>query len=154
MPYKASFAKAIRDEGTTLRQRQVMLVVGPSAILLGFMGLSGVVAVRVLKAPELFAGVIPEILGYGILAMATLSLLTKGRVFAVWLSAWLNLHAQYQARVKKLEAVFATLDANGVAPVPPAPKPWTPSELRPERTRPILPSEQLRRAKDNTGNIS
>lgn len=153
MPYKTSLTKAIVDEGTALRQRQLALILGPSAVLLGFIGLSGYVAVRLLGVPELFSGVIPEVPGYGILALAVLSLLTNGRVFTLWLNAWLNIHVQHRLRIEKLEAVLASLDANGQVPAPPAPKPWTPSPVRPERPKPLLPSEQLRRARENTGNL-
>ena len=159
MPYKASLTKAIKDEGTDFLRRRILLVLGPGAVLLSLAGFSGWVAVRVLKAPDLFDGLIPEIMGYGILAIAALSMLTKGHVVRVWLNAWLGLHARYQARVIKLEAVLASLDADGnlpEPPAPPAPKPWTatPPKPRAERTGPILPSEQLKRAKENTGNLS
>jgi hypothetical protein len=150
MPYKTSLNKAIKDEEAAFQQQRIMLVAIPSIVLLCFIGFSGAIAVRLLHAPELFSGMFPETLGYGILVTGFLFLLSNGRPLSLWLSAWTNLHIRYQTRVEKLQAVLASLDAQGDPPPPPAPKPWTPAPIRPEHKRPPLPSEQLPRAQENS----
>jgi hypothetical protein len=149
MPYRTSINKAIKDEEAAFQQHRIMLIAVPSIVLLCFIGFSGAIAVRLLHAPELFSGMFPETPGYGILVTGFLFLVTNGRPVSLWLNAWTNLHIRYHLRIEKLQAVLASLEAQNEAPPPPAAKPWTPSPIRPERKRALLPSELLPRAKDD-----
>ena len=133
MPFKSRLIQAIRDEEAKLRTERAIHVAGPGIVLIAFIAIAGWLAVRVIRAPELFGGGAFDVIGYGFLGVVVAGWLTKGRTFEQWLDRWLRLRNEHLARVAKIEAVMAKLARNeaekaelvaGEPPTQPESDPW------------------------------
>lgn len=133
MPFKSRLIQAIRDEEAKLRTEQAIHVAGPGVVLIAFMAIAGWLAVRVIRAPELFGGGAFEVIGYGFLGVVIAGWLTKGYTLEHWLERWVQLRKEHLERVAKIEAVMAKLErdelekvelAAGVPPPQPDDDPW------------------------------
>lgn len=133
MPFKSRLIQAIRDEEAKLRTERAIHVAGPGIVLIAFTAIAGWLAVRVIRAPELFGGGAFDIIGYGFLGVVVAGWLTKGHTFEQWLDRWLRLRNEHRERVAKIEAVMAKLErdeagkaklAAGEPPTQPENDPW------------------------------
>lgn len=110
MPHKARLLQAIREADAKLLQHQAFHILGPGAVILIFIVLAGEVAVRLVKAPELFGGGLVDVMGYGAIAIAIILWVSKGYAYDKWMEGWLHMRGTHEYQVKKITAVIERLE--------------------------------------------